>query len=216
MSTIKAHSVFSSDKLFPVYAQYPQQFNPQPAFISLDTRDGEIDADYSGEIGNAVPVNVWDGTVLRFPIPAMTTTSEIEEAITEHLADFQAILDCEDSEKAQSLKYDLEHKLEVIGGEASVCTLAEFLQDGLFPAPEQTVADFVTELAGLNGENGYYFSTSVEPDTDDVQNELMKLWADHLYAGEHLPRAAALALLADGRCDDSAWMDELREFAQAE
>ena len=51
----------------PLYHKYRGQSAPQPAFIELD-ENGEVSADWSGEIGNAVPIDVWDGRTLRWAI----------------------------------------------------------------------------------------------------------------------------------------------------
>ena len=42
----------------PVLRQYDGQCQPQPAYIQIDA-DGFVFADYSGEIGNAIPMSVW-------------------------------------------------------------------------------------------------------------------------------------------------------------
>ena len=56
----------------PVYRQYDGQCQPQPAYIQLD-EDGYVCADYSGEIGNAVPFSVWHNRDARIGIrPAVS------------------------------------------------------------------------------------------------------------------------------------------------
>ena len=60
----------------PVLYQYQGQCFPQPAYLELDPMlAGEIvlTADYSGEIGNGVPMNVWHNLILRFGIPSQVT-----------------------------------------------------------------------------------------------------------------------------------------------
>lgn len=47
----------------PVFEQYQGQFEAQPAYISCDLRTGEIWAAANGEIGNAVPMDVYHGHV---------------------------------------------------------------------------------------------------------------------------------------------------------
>lgn len=53
----------------PLFNRYPGQTGAQPAFIEM-TEDGDVSADYSGEIGNAVPMHVWHGRTLRWSVPA--------------------------------------------------------------------------------------------------------------------------------------------------
>ena len=55
----------------PLYHQYPSQWNAQPAYISVTVLGDEISvvADWNGEIGNAVPMSVWNGLIWRIPCP---------------------------------------------------------------------------------------------------------------------------------------------------
>jgi len=58
----------------PVYHQYPRQFQPQNAYIELDCRGaGELHADWSGEIGNAVPMYFWHNLAVRWNISPETS-----------------------------------------------------------------------------------------------------------------------------------------------
>ena len=52
----------------PLYKRYPRQNKPQPAYVSLEA-DGTVRADYNGEIGNAVPMDVWHNRTIRTPVP---------------------------------------------------------------------------------------------------------------------------------------------------
>lgn len=51
----------------PLYSKYPREFKPQPAYIEM-TEDGDVSADYSGEIGDAIPMYVWNKRTLRWNI----------------------------------------------------------------------------------------------------------------------------------------------------
>lgn len=53
----------------PLYDRYEREARPQPAYIELDS-DGEISADWSGEIGNGVPAAVWRRQRLRWYVPS--------------------------------------------------------------------------------------------------------------------------------------------------
>jgi hypothetical protein len=52
---------------------YPREQRPQPCYIALDLRDGQVWADYDGEVGTppAVPATVWHGIVRRYTIPPL-------------------------------------------------------------------------------------------------------------------------------------------------
>lgn len=80
----------------PLYFKYPRQFQAQPAFIELDCRGtGELMADYSGEIGNAVPIYHWNGLSVRWSLPSEAGGSSIEGLFQdeEFLAICQRIID---------------------------------------------------------------------------------------------------------------------------
>lgn len=64
----------------PLYKVYPQQCQAQPAYLEFDPAADALalEADYSGKIGNAVPVNVWSGLIQRFSVSPCVLRSEIE------------------------------------------------------------------------------------------------------------------------------------------
>lgn len=55
-----------------LFRHYDGETYAQSCHIELDLRDGELTADYDGEIGNAVPMTVWHGIVRRWGIPCLT------------------------------------------------------------------------------------------------------------------------------------------------
>lgn len=57
----------SSGAPAPLYKRYATQTGAQSAFVELDER-GTVTADWSGVIGNAVPMTVWNGRTLRFRV----------------------------------------------------------------------------------------------------------------------------------------------------
>jgi hypothetical protein len=66
----------------PVFHQYQNQCFPQTACLEFDpAQTGEIKliADYSGEIDNAVPMDVWNNKILRFKIPSEVTLKALKE-----------------------------------------------------------------------------------------------------------------------------------------
>lgn len=69
MSTIIIHTDTLRGHAAPLYHQYPQQSQPQPAYITI-TEDGDVSTGYSGEVGGAVPMAVWHHRTLRVPVHA--------------------------------------------------------------------------------------------------------------------------------------------------
>ena len=67
------------------YHQYPIQNQPQPAYLELrlggDVREPRLFADWNGEIGNAVPFDVYHGRTLRFGFPCEAKLKTVREAI---------------------------------------------------------------------------------------------------------------------------------------
>ena len=66
----------------PLYKHYRGQVDPQPAFIEFDLRGGPITAGYSGEIGNAVPHDVWHGLIRRIPVSPYVTEEALDGFIS--------------------------------------------------------------------------------------------------------------------------------------
>jgi len=66
----------------PLYYQYPGQSRPQPAYIEL-AEDGAVTAGWSGEIGNAMPMRVWNGRTLRWAVSPYLSGNELAELIDE-------------------------------------------------------------------------------------------------------------------------------------
>lgn len=58
-----------------LHHHYTGETAPQPCFLALNLEDGELAADWDGEIGNGVPESVWSGRTLRWTIPILTTTA---------------------------------------------------------------------------------------------------------------------------------------------
>lgn len=71
----------SSEDSCPVYHRYHQQSEPQGAYVEVNIEDGTVDADWNGEVGNAVPCSIWHGRVLRFPISPYMTGRDISSLL---------------------------------------------------------------------------------------------------------------------------------------
>lgn len=62
----------------PLYHRYDREINPQPAFVLL-SEEGEVSADWNGEIGNGIPATVWHGRDLRFPVSPFASGSDLAD-----------------------------------------------------------------------------------------------------------------------------------------
>ncbi len=54
-----------------LYCCYGSQTEQQPCYAELDLERGTLTADYDAEVGGAVPLDVWHGRTLRFPMPCL-------------------------------------------------------------------------------------------------------------------------------------------------
>lgn len=52
----------------PLYHVYDGQYRPQAAFLDYEISSGIASWGWSGEIGNAVPERVWDGSIIRWSV----------------------------------------------------------------------------------------------------------------------------------------------------
>lgn len=127
----------------PLFHQYPGEFAPQPAFISLDPENWEAGADWSGEVGNAVPARVWHNLELRWPVPANVRGAALVEFCEQHADLFARV--CDGFEKswdgnnwvgryssdAQDAQEKLERliELELSNEIISVSSVAEYCAD---------------------------------------------------------------------------------------
>lgn len=72
--------LFSPEGHFPLYCQYGDG-PPQDAYIELDPAERTVDATFNAEAGNAVPLGVFSGRILRYAVPNYWTRDEADEFI---------------------------------------------------------------------------------------------------------------------------------------
>jgi hypothetical protein len=73
--------------------QYPGQQQPQPVFAELDLETGELSTRYNPEIGNGVPMNVWNNRSMRFYFAGIPTVARANAAMREVAPLAQRVLD---------------------------------------------------------------------------------------------------------------------------
>jgi hypothetical protein len=96
MMKLKIHKL--DDDSVELYHKYPGQANPQPVYISLDCRTGELSVDWSGEIGRSMPMSVYNKLTLRWEITPVKGYAA--NRLMDHIADnCQLILDGSKSEE---------------------------------------------------------------------------------------------------------------------
>lgn len=65
----------------PLYQRFEGQYHPQDAYLEVDPEAGTLLADYNSDIGNAVPCDVWENRVYRFPLHPEMTRGEVVELL---------------------------------------------------------------------------------------------------------------------------------------
>lgn len=77
---MKVKIVLPNRRKKPVFFQYQNQCFPQRAYLEIDpakcATNIKCHADYTGDIGNAVPVAVWHDRIFQIPVaPEMSRTA---------------------------------------------------------------------------------------------------------------------------------------------
>lgn len=67
----------------PLYRKYPGQLHPQPAHVEFDLEGGPLQPGFNGDIGNAVPVRVYNGVTRRIPVSPYVTEAALEEFLAD-------------------------------------------------------------------------------------------------------------------------------------
>ena len=68
---------------YPLYQMYPQQCNPQDAYIQLDPDARELSADWNAEVGNAIPMSVYHVRKFRYSVSEYLHASEVTALMEE-------------------------------------------------------------------------------------------------------------------------------------
>ena len=146
----------------PLYSKYPGQTSPQSAHMEIDPCAESVRWDYSGEIGNAVPSDVWHGRVLQVPCSCYLSEQELRDLTKAHLPTIQRVIDGHESywngsnyigrldEDGQAALDEIEELLRDEQGEAVVWDAGDWLEGGTSPA---RWADLCGE-AGIDPERG--------------------------------------------------------------
>jgi hypothetical protein len=192
----------------PVWHQYPTQHNVQPAFISFCPGLGElqIEADYNAEIGNAVPMNVWNKKELRFGIMPSATRRSIEAlAENEELAELlQKIIDGYDydgqkgkyTEDAEDAMREIESLLEKEIDTVSVWSAQEWVDMDVVRIKDVLSAggiDAYAENAGSCDCDNVIFGCLADAVAKNIARQLERVDAEDRNEEEK----AAAAMLAE-------------------
>jgi hypothetical protein len=176
----------SDSEKFPVYCQYPGQYQPQPAYIKVDIRSGRVWPDYNGNIGGGRSSDEHHGLIQRFSIPAQLHRSEIAELLEDNLSFFQKVLDsyCEEwngsnyvAHRRTGVVDDIDQYLDC---EWETQILRDIIPSGIIDVmadlkddpPTCNIEESIRDWFARDGECGWF-----EQESDD---ELVEHIASHL------------------------------------
>ena len=95
-----------SDELHPLYCRYDGQQNPQNAFVQLDTREGTLSADYTGEI-DGIPFGEYYGYLRRYDVSQHLNAEEIQKLLRYLAPIAQRVLDGVTEHTDQNMNPDI-------------------------------------------------------------------------------------------------------------
>jgi hypothetical protein len=135
--------------------------------IELDLETGVLDASYDPEIGNAVPMYVWDGIVRRYRIPCLSSQGA-NRAMEAILPLAQRVLD------GAEVVWDGSNWVSKLDDDASKAEyeIERMLEPGNFSDSDFIAVWEASELFGWHGEN---LPDSVTFSGEETEKELMDL-----------------------------------------
>lgn len=189
----------------PLHLQYEGQHSPQNCGFELDTRTGELTTFINYEIGNAVPIDVWEGKVLRFNVSPYSSASAITALAEENAEFFQSVLDgLEDAESFWD-----NNSIGAIS-DTVIISVSEQMQYETVPSTMAELDDLVDTLLSYDGDFGVY---ETEPTEEKIKEEVIDYIMENLlFIGEEVGQEIAQYILQKG-LDAGEWTTELKEFA---
>ena len=196
MTTLRINLNLKPTDRLPIHAHYDGQHYPQQSGLELDTRTGELTTFINGEVGNAVPEDVWNNIVLRFAVSPYASARAIAELADWHSDFFQAILD--DQLTAQdALNHWYEASLGEVG-DTHIITVTDQMQYEKAPTNEVELARLVDILIGYDGEDNMLYETAPTPEA--IRTEVLEYLVD--YEAEEITAEMATIIRAAGiECD---------------
>lgn len=223
MTTLSIN-ISESTKRFPIYMQYDGQSQHQPCGLELDLKTGELTDFYSGEIGNAVPMSVWHGTVLRFTVDPYIMRDGLIALAEEYSERFQMILDTSEAEwddsnwvghlspEAKNFIEQWDQRGYGKDGQYNVTLISveDQMQYEQLPATKVDLDALVKNLLDYDGDAGYY---ETEPNYHDIESDVLDYMIERvLFGGDDLAPEIAQLILEQGK-EVGAWQEELEAFA---
>lgn len=155
-----------------LHRQYPGQHEPQDAYVEVGLEQQTLCADYNGEVGNAVPADVYHGQVRRYEIPALTSTAanelleEIRPLAERMVADWDE-------------KWNGNDMVAVLGDDAAAAEAAiQALCAGPWETSEKvTVWDIDGATNGSEAADHNITATTTDERLDEIEEEIRQVLA---------------------------------------
>lgn len=210
-----------------LYFKYGGQYFPQPAYIEVDFRTQEIIADYSGEIGNGVPSDVFHNIRSRFYIDSSLSSESINEIMMSKsvISQFCRIfkngeIRWDGSNNAfilnddapEDIYIDTEHLISELSNDKSIDS---YLFDGDEDIEEQPELLEIVKKLNLDEDNSnaYDLDREVEEYFENayssvIYEESISSWLDGLIINSIYPEASTKAfVIENGRVFKSEKID---------
>lgn len=127
MERLATNSATLREILAPLYCRFPGELEPQGAYIEITTRTRELTADYSGEIGFAIPMSVYHGQVIRIPVTPYLNGAVLADLLDSDEVQALAGRVCD----GHSIEWDGNNNVGVLTDDASAALgeLGEYLDE---------------------------------------------------------------------------------------
>lgn len=165
----------------PNFCQYLTEYQPQPAWVALDCRDGRMFSGYSGD--NLIPLAVWHGHVQRWTVAPEMTGAALNDLMAEMAQKARPLVECYES------RWDGNNMVATWPDltEEEIYALEDDLQ-GLadeYSEDRSNLATVITRWDSLGWIDG--FRDEMSADTTDEQIELwVAEWSDTKIHQEYL------------------------------
>jgi hypothetical protein len=212
----------------PLYHRYEGRTTPQDAYVAM-TEDGEVSAYYSGEIGKAIPMDVWNGRTLRWRVnPQLRGDALVEALIDKSTLALLGRIHAGHSVKwdgrnhvgrltddARDASFELECTLDRLSGDPDNLAVVLDVEEWLWSA--NSLTDVWPERESLD-EVVERLKNEVEDDprlvVDGDFRESLLARAEWYFKNVDYPigRVHLDALLADGRITEDERSEYIRDY----
>ena len=176
----------TADK-FPVYCQYPGQYQNQPAYIKIDIRNGRVWPDYNGNIGGGCSPDEFHGLVQRFSIPGEIHRTDLSQLLKDNVNFFQKVVDSYEEKwngsnyvarrregVADDIGWDLVNEWECeIVSSILVFGIIDVMQEFLNAPPKKDIEKHIVEWFENDGEYGWFEQQNVDELAAYIASELL-------------------------------------------